>query len=242
VQQAFSAVKAPSLYNALPAVKALYAAWTNCAKKEKYAIFEPALDTAISKLEEYYMKTANSDAHIIVMSSSQSNCKIYLTTVPPVVNPEKKLSHFKKYWKKKEYDKVVKLIEAKVHIPCLHFVFSLNSMTQFIECYEFLHHMMPPSEHSKKSTKSCKVNGLIHNNIEMDSEYEGDEEEDLLLDPTKPWRGEFLCFLNAKDVILKNVGIIEWWQVSVFSPLLTFIHEKKGTLRDIWTNMDLNSA
>jgi len=83
------------------------------------------------------MKTANSDAHIITMSSSQSNCKIYLTAVPPVVNPEKKLSHFKKYWKKEEYDEVVKLIEAKVHIPCLHFVFSLNSMTQLFFFFFF---------------------------------------------------------------------------------------------------------
>ena len=56
---------------------------------------------------------------------------------------------------------------------------------------------------------------------------EGDKEEDLLSGLTKPWRGEFLCFLNAKDVILENVGLVEWWGVSVFSPLLTFIHEKK---------------
>jgi len=177
------------------------------------------------------MKTANSDAHIIAMSLSQSNCKIYLTAVPPVVNPEKKLSHFKKYWKKEEYDEVVKLIEAKVCIPCLHFVFSLNSMTQFIECYEFLHHTMPPSEQSKKSKKSCKVDGLIRDNIETDSEYEGDEEEDPLSDLTKPWRGEFLRFLNAKDVIPENVGIVEWWGVSVFSPLLTSIHEKERNTR-----------
>jgi len=85
------------------AIEALYTAWTNCTKKEKYAIFEPALDAATCKLEEYYMKTTNSDVHIIMMSSSQSNC------------------------------------------------------------------MMPPSEQSKKS---CKADSLIHDNIEMDSEYE----------------------------------------------------------------------
>ena len=107
-QQAFSAVKASTLYNALPAVEALYAAWTNRAKKEKYAVFEPALDAATSKLDEYYMKTATSNAHIIVMSASSSNCKNCLSAVSPVVNPKKMLSHFRKYWKKEEYDKVVK--------------------------------------------------------------------------------------------------------------------------------------
>ena len=63
-------------------MEALYATWTNRAKKEKYATFEPALDAAMSKLDEYYMKTATSDAHIIAMSASQLNCKNYLTAVP----------------------------------------------------------------------------------------------------------------------------------------------------------------
>ena len=113
---------------------------------------------------------------------------------------------------------MVKLIEVRVCILSLLFVFSLNSITQFIEHYEFLHRMAPSSNQSKKTKKSHKVNGLIRDNIETDLEYEGDEEEDPLSDPTKPWRGEFLRFLNARDVILENMGIIEWWGVSVPSP------------------------
>ena len=112
---------------------------------------------------------------------------------------------------------MVKLIEAKVCILSLLFVFSLNSITQFIERYEFLHRMAPSSDQSKKTKKSHKVDGLIRDNIETDSEYEGDEEEDPLSDPTKPWRGEFLRFLNARDVIPENMGIVEWWGVSVLS-------------------------
>ena len=54
----------------------------------------------------------------------------------------------------------------------------------------------------------------------MDSEYEGDKEDDPLSDPTKPWRGEFLRFLNAKDVIPENMGIVEWWGVRVLSHFL----------------------
>ena len=113
---------------------------------------------------------------------------------------------------------MVKLIEAKLSILSLLFVFSLNSITQFIECYEFLHRMAPSSDQSKKTKKSHKVDGLIRDNIETDSEYKGDEEEDPLSDPTKPWRGKFLRFLNARDVILENMGIVEWWGVSVLSP------------------------
>jgi hypothetical protein len=93
-------------------------------KKEKYGVFKSALNAATSKLDEYYMKNGTSNAHTIAMSASQPNCKNCLTTVPPVINPKKKLSHFKKYWKKEEYDKVVKLIEVKVCIPSLPFIFS----------------------------------------------------------------------------------------------------------------------
>jgi len=35
--------------------------------KEKYEAFHEALDAATTKLDEYYTKTAASDAHIIAM-------------------------------------------------------------------------------------------------------------------------------------------------------------------------------
>jgi hypothetical protein len=69
-QQAFSAEAAPSLHNALPAVEALYAAWNKRSTKNKYKPFEAALDAGAKKLNEYYTKTAESDAHILAMGGS----------------------------------------------------------------------------------------------------------------------------------------------------------------------------
>ena len=66
-QQAFSASATPTLFNALPAVEALHASWTKAMGKEKYEAFHEALDAAMTKLDEYYTKTAASDAHIIAM-------------------------------------------------------------------------------------------------------------------------------------------------------------------------------
>jgi hypothetical protein len=37
--------------------------------KEKYEAFHEALDAATTKLDEYYTKTAASDAHIIAMGT-----------------------------------------------------------------------------------------------------------------------------------------------------------------------------
>ena len=66
-QQAFSADRSPSLHDALPAIEALHAAWSKRSVKEKYSPFGGALDAASAKLDEYYTKTAASDAHVMAM-------------------------------------------------------------------------------------------------------------------------------------------------------------------------------
>ncbi|KAF9544164.1 hypothetical protein CPC08DRAFT_417874 [Agrocybe pediades] len=66
-QQAFSADSAPTLYNALPAIEKMYAAWEKSLGKAKYKPFIPALEAGMAKLDEYYQKTAESGAHIMAM-------------------------------------------------------------------------------------------------------------------------------------------------------------------------------
>ena len=60
-------MSSPTLHNALLAVEALHARWTKAASKDKYEPFHKALEVATDKLDEYYNKTAMSDAHIILM-------------------------------------------------------------------------------------------------------------------------------------------------------------------------------
>ena len=66
-QQAFSAAARPTLHNALPAIEKLYSAWEKASEKPRYAQFEPALKAAMEKLNEYYERTADTDAHVIAM-------------------------------------------------------------------------------------------------------------------------------------------------------------------------------
>jgi len=66
-QQAFSSVQTPTLFNAIPAIETLHAAWSSRANKYKYGAFKNALDAAATKLNGYYEKTAESDAHILAM-------------------------------------------------------------------------------------------------------------------------------------------------------------------------------
>ncbi|KJA18309.1 hypothetical protein HYPSUDRAFT_69968 [Hypholoma sublateritium FD-334 SS-4] len=97
-QQAFSADKLPTLYNALPAIEKMYSSWEKALNKEKYAAFVPALQEGMSKLNEYYEKTAASDAHIMAM----------------LLHPEQKLGYFKKNWEASLVEKVKELALNKL--------------------------------------------------------------------------------------------------------------------------------
>jgi hypothetical protein len=69
-QQAFSSDQISTLHLGIPALEALYKAWSTRAERDKYAPFAPALETACNKVDEYYEKTTESPAYIISMCMS----------------------------------------------------------------------------------------------------------------------------------------------------------------------------
>jgi hypothetical protein len=66
-QQAFSASSTPTLQYALPALKKLYSSWEKAITKPHYLSFIPAITAGMDKLNTYYQRSANSDAHIMAM-------------------------------------------------------------------------------------------------------------------------------------------------------------------------------
>ena len=68
-QQAFSAAKIPTLQLALPAIEHLYASWEKASKKSRYKSFVPAPNAGMAKLNTYYERSAESDAHIMAMGN-----------------------------------------------------------------------------------------------------------------------------------------------------------------------------
>ena len=78
MQQAFSSDTIPTLHKALLAIEALHASWYKRIDREKYAPFEAALISATEKLNEYYMKTSASDAHILAMGMY---CVLYVLCI-----------------------------------------------------------------------------------------------------------------------------------------------------------------
>ena len=67
-QQAFSSSTVPTLWNSVPALEKLYTTWEKQRELHEVASFRVAIDAAMVKINEYYVKTAESDAHIMAMS------------------------------------------------------------------------------------------------------------------------------------------------------------------------------
>ena len=67
-QQAFSSSAIPTLCNAVPALEKLYMTWEKQRDQPESIPFQDAIDAAMTKINEYYEKSAESDAHIMAMS------------------------------------------------------------------------------------------------------------------------------------------------------------------------------
>ncbi len=104
----------PMKHNFLLAIETLYAGWSNTRKKERYKPFFPALDAAMAKLNEYYERTAASDAHIIAMSVCIYFPIFYILIIMPVLDPTSKLEYFKKHWGPKLLEDVKLTVKTMV--------------------------------------------------------------------------------------------------------------------------------
>ncbi|KIL57469.1 hypothetical protein M378DRAFT_1028731, partial [Amanita muscaria Koide BX008] len=94
-QKAFSSESIPALFNALPAIERLHTEWSERLKKADYMPFAQALRAGLKKIEEYYQKTADSDAHIITM----------------ILHPVKKMRHFKDNWDEEAQGSVLEIAQ-----------------------------------------------------------------------------------------------------------------------------------
>jgi hypothetical protein len=66
-QGAFSSASMLTLHNALPTLERLHAAWEKASSKPRYLHFARALNAGMDKLNSYYQRSAESDAHIMAM-------------------------------------------------------------------------------------------------------------------------------------------------------------------------------
>lgn len=77
----------------------MYSKWDKLRGTSDTKPFRAALDAALAKVNEYYVKTAESDAHVMAMR--KFNLLVFiqdLTETFIVLHPRRKLKYFKKSW------------------------------------------------------------------------------------------------------------------------------------------------
>ena len=70
-----------AMCNAVPALEKLYATWEKQCALPEAKPFEHAINAAMAKVNEYYMKTADSDAHIMAMRTNYLFLCGYILTI-----------------------------------------------------------------------------------------------------------------------------------------------------------------
>ncbi len=68
----------------------------------------------MEKLSEYYQQSAASDAHIMAMGKYFFFLLYSLANITPVLNPIKKLAHFKKNWTSTLVSEVEEAVQTQV--------------------------------------------------------------------------------------------------------------------------------
>ena len=99
----------------------MYTAWQKASEKPRYSVFKPALEAAMAKLDEYYQRTAASDAHIIAMGTSFFSFMLldFKPNKDPVLDPRKKFEHFTKNWDNDLQADVKEMVQKKVCVPII---------------------------------------------------------------------------------------------------------------------------
>ncbi|KAG1779171.1 hypothetical protein EV702DRAFT_1044108 [Suillus placidus] len=191
-QHSFSSEEGPTLHLALPALKALHSAWSSHSAQIKYIDFHQALDAAIDKILDYYMKSASSDAHIMAM----------------FLDPTQKAAHIHRYWGNDLLHEALENAEA-MYKEC------------YLEMYSDDAEKSSASTELHTSTGNHRLDVLLNKLSDGDEDaldtpypptlsHTSSASLFDLVDPLKPWLNNFHAYLNSKDH-LGGMFIIQWW-------------------------------
>ncbi|KAF8802830.1 hypothetical protein BYT27DRAFT_7076347 [Phlegmacium glaucopus] len=177
-RQAFSSEGIPTLQTGLPALEALHKAWSSQSTRSKYSHFLPAIEAAAAKIEQYYNKTSTSYAYTFIM----------------ILDPDMKLTHFKKYWTSNLLKEVIRTAEE---------IFQ----TRYKELYG---ENRPPKTTNTKGNK--KLAKLMEEYSSEDDE-ENEATQTSIPDSAEPWRQEFDQYLKETDEVPSGMTLPQWWGV-----------------------------
>ncbi|KAG1799666.1 hypothetical protein EV424DRAFT_1545914 [Suillus variegatus] len=129
-----------------------------------------------------------------------------------VLDPNKKMNHFKKYWDKNLQQEALENAEHVEYYVCIH----------------------GDAEHipvKKGCTFGIKVVRLLWELSNDNNNDNGDNTPTLYalsaatssIDPQKPWLQDFNYYVNTFDQLAKNQSIVQWWGTDIAWDFLAII-------------------
>ncbi|KAG2079500.1 uncharacterized protein F5147DRAFT_661838 [Suillus discolor] len=207
-QHSFSSEEGPTLHLALPALKALHSAWSSHSAWIKYIDFHQALDAAVDKISDYYMKSASSDAHIMAM----------------LLDPTQKAAHIRRHWGNDLLHEVLENAKAMYK-------------ESYLEMHGDDAGKSSASTELCTSTGNHRLDVLLNELSDGDEDALDTPYQDPptlsrtssaclfdSVDPLKLWLHNFHAYLNSKDH-LGGMSIVQWWVNSDSSRQSLDVHQ-----------------
>ncbi|KLO04286.1 cytochrome P450 [Schizopora paradoxa] len=183
-QHAFSSDNQPTLHKALPVLEELHKEWESRIDNPAYHEFEDALRAGCEKVDEYYRKTADSDA----------------LTFSMLLNPTQKGEYFKKYWG----EELALDAEARAEE-----IFSIR----WKELHENGAPLAASqTTNTVRKAKKQKLSDL-YDGISASSSTTSNRAGFATPSQSerKPWLADFRKYLDAKFDMHEDQSIVEWW-------------------------------
>lgn len=134
-----------------------------------------------------------------------------LTWFRLVLDPRKKLSHFKKHWVQELQDEALENMEETVCFYSSHLHASVLTDLQFKERYLEMH--AHPTTQTPRTTKPTTDRSGLR---ALTPDDDDDDESNLTqthVDPEKPWLDEYNLYFNTRESLPPGMTTIEWWGV-----------------------------
>jgi hypothetical protein len=207
-QQAFSSASTPTLHNALPTLEKLHAAWEKASHKDRYSHFVPALDAGKAKLDTYYQRSAQSDAHIMAMGKFiYHSCDVLTRPSPSSPQPEEEdgilreaLASLPRFGHRRCCS------ETRESVLSIVYFTPLMTQTKFIDRFneqnKTIQHFHTTSTSAKRGRRNMD-----------DTDTESDDDDPEAVRPTSSWVDEWKLYINTYEVVPDDMGIIQWWGV-----------------------------
>ena len=200
----------------------MHAGWKKASSKRRYAHFIPALTAGMDKLNNYYQRSAASDAHIMAMGNFFYILLHLLTNLSTTTQSSTRRRRWDTSWSTGQQSLLKTLKTLFVYMWVLCFTppppscapLMWTNRPKFIQRFEELNKKpQTQATHIYKTRPSSKPG---HQNVYNTDTETDDDDCQQVVNADNSWIEEWKLYLNTHEVVPDDIGIVHWWGVCLF--------------------------